>query len=133
MLTPNIGITREWGYPILARPTPRRQAKWKRLPTAPWAVLGSDVPDTILIDGRMRVACALKSLLHVTGQTRLLIDDYTGRKYEAIERFAVLAAVRGRMAEFRKRTGFDDAACREALQVSHRIWIDCRIPIPHRT
>ena len=80
LLTPNIGITREWGYPIFTRPTPRRQAKWKRLPSAPWAKLGSDVPDTILIDGRMRIACALESLLHVTDQTRLLIDDYTGRK-----------------------------------------------------
>ena len=47
---------------------------------------------------------------------------------------AELVSVRGRMAEFRKRTRFDDAACREALQgFMIRTWIDCRIPIPPRT
>src|ERR1700733_3221878 len=119
LLTPNIGITAEWGYPIFARPTARRRTKWKRLPTAPWDVLGSDVPDTILIDGRMRIACALESLLHVTGHTRLLIDDYVGRKYEVVERFAELIALHGRMAELRKRKQFDAAECRRVLEASY--------------
>ena len=119
LLTPHIGITAEWGYPIFARPSPRRQARWKRLPTAPWNVLASDVPDLILIDGRMRVACALQSLLHVTDHTRLLIDDYVGRKYEVIERFAELVALHGRAAEFRKRKQFNAAECREVLEMSY--------------
>jgi len=119
LLAPHIGITAGWGYPIFARPTARRLAKWKRLPTAPWDVLGSDVPDTILIDGRMRIACALESLLHVTAHTRLLIDDYVGRKYEMIERFAELVALHGRMAELRKRKQFDAAECRQVLEASY--------------
>jgi hypothetical protein len=119
LLTPNIGITCDWGYPVFARPTRGRQARWKLLPNAPWDLLGSDIPDMILIDGRMRVACALESLLHVTTQTRLLIDDYIGRRYEVIERFAELVALHGRMAEFRKRTEFDAAKCREELEVAY--------------
>ncbi len=119
LLTPNIGIIGDWGYPIFARPTPRRQARWKRLPSAPWSVLGSDIPDTILIDGRLRVACALESLLHVTDDARLLIDDYIGRQYEVVERFAELTALHGRMAEFRKRKQFDAAKCTEALEEAY--------------
>src|SRR5215216_312315 len=74
VLCPYIGLTREWGFPVFRKPTPRRVASWKRYPQAPWFVLGSDIPDTILIDGRMRVACALESLLHVSSDTCLLVD-----------------------------------------------------------
>jgi hypothetical protein len=119
LITPNIGMTGEWGYPIFGRPTPRRIEKWKRLPMAPWSLLRSNIPDTILIDGRMRVACALESLLHVTSDTRLLVDDYVDRKYQAIESFATLVALHGRMAEFRKKSSFDGNACREALESSY--------------
>jgi hypothetical protein len=119
ILTPNIGLTREWGYPIFRRPTPGRVAKWKRLPKAPWGILATDIPDTILIDGRMRVACALESLLHVTSDTRLLIDDYVGRSYEAIECFATLIALHGRMAEFRKLKMFDESVCLGILETAY--------------
>jgi hypothetical protein len=116
ILTPNIGLTRQWGFPMFERPTPSRIARWKRLPKAPWGILASDIPDTILIDGRMRVACALESLLHVTSDSRLLVDDYVGRSYEVIENFATLIALHGRMAEFRKPKMFDESACRGSLE-----------------
>jgi hypothetical protein len=119
LLTPNIGMTRDWGFPIFGHPTPARIARWKRLPKAPWGILGSDIPDTILIDGRMRVACALECLLHITRDTCLLVDDYMGRSYEAIERFANPIAFHGRMAEFRKRKTFDEAACHETLETAY--------------
>jgi hypothetical protein len=71
---------------------------------------------TILVDGRMRVACALESLLHVTRDTRMIVDDYVGREYEVIEDFADLVATHGIMAEFRKKKDFDPALCHERLQ-----------------
>ncbi|ABQ33313.1 MULTISPECIES: hypothetical protein [Bradyrhizobium] len=118
ILTPWIGVTRDWSYPVFGRPTPARRARWKRLPRAPWAVL-SDTPDLILVDGRFRVACALESLLHIGPATRLLIDDYAGRDYGAVEQFGRLVAMHGRMAEFTKRSDFDEAACRTALETSY--------------
>lgn len=112
-LYPNIGITAQWGRPIFGRPTPPRVERWKRYPRAPWGGIINmpELPDLILIDGRMRVACALESLLHITPATRILVDDYIGRDYGVIEDFADLVAVRGRMGEFRKKQKFDREAC----------------------
>lgn len=118
ILTPNLGPTREWGYPIFDRPTPAHVAKWRRFPKAPWEMIET-TPDLILIDSRMRIACALESLLHVTKDTHILVDDYVGRNYSLIERFADLIAMHGRMAEFRPRDAFDREACRHALEKSY--------------
>jgi hypothetical protein len=43
------------------------------------------MPDTILVDGRLRVACTLESLLHVDRATIILVDDYADRNYRATE------------------------------------------------
>ncbi|WP_170323288.1 hypothetical protein, partial [Bradyrhizobium sp. STM 3809] len=114
ILTPDIGMTRDWGYPVFDVPTPARINRWKRLPQAPWHVL-QDTPDLILVDGRFRVACALESLIRIDSTTTLLVDDYEGRDYRAIELFGHLVEMHGCMAEFRKRPDFDEVACRAAL------------------
>ncbi|MGJ4892924.1 hypothetical protein ACQR0Z_27610 [Bradyrhizobium sp. HKCCYLS3077] len=114
ILTPDIGLTRDWGYPVFDVPTANRIARWKSLPQAPWKVL-QDMPDLVLVDGRFRVACALQSLLQIDRTTKLLVDDYEGRDYSAIEQFGELVAMHGCMAEFRKRSDFDEQLCRAAL------------------
>ncbi|WP_052832992.1 hypothetical protein [Bradyrhizobium sp. LTSP885] len=118
ILTPQIGATRDWGYPIFDHPTPARIARWKSLPQAPWKVL-TEIPDLILVDGRFRIACALESLLRIDTATRLLVDDYAGRDYRVIEQFAELVAMHGRMAEFRKRRDFDSQLCRDNLELAY--------------
>jgi hypothetical protein len=119
ILSPALGPTRDWGYPVFGRPTPKRIARWKRYPQAPWPVLGSDIPDTILIDGRARVACALETLLHVPRSSLLIIDDYVDRPYTMIERFADVISTHGRMAAFRKRDNFDEEQCRAMLNLTY--------------
>ncbi len=121
LLTPNIGITREWGFPVFGRATKRRVARWRKYPQAPWCIvaLKKASPDMILIDGRFRVACALETLLNVGRDSLMLVDDYVGRDYSIIERFAELIALHGRMAEFRRRTVFDEVACRKVLDISY--------------
>jgi hypothetical protein len=64
-------------------------------------------------------ACALESLLKVEPTTTILIDDYMGRNYKIVERFAELTATHDRVAEFRKRKDFDAAACRRALDLEY--------------
>jgi hypothetical protein len=119
--TPNIGFTREWGYPVFRRPTSSRVSRWRQYPGAPWPLFKEKnmVPDTILIDGRFRVACALESLLNIGPSTRIIVDDYVGRSYAAIENYADLIALHGRMAEFRKKTEFNALACEVALMTSY--------------
>jgi hypothetical protein len=117
--SPYIGVTAEWGTPVFGRPTKSRIKRWKRYPQAPWALLGNKIPDTILVDGRMRVACALESLLRVGPETCLVVDDYADRNYKAIEEFANLISMHGRMAEFRRKLDFDDTRCRVALEKAY--------------
>jgi hypothetical protein len=119
MVSPNIGTTIDWGTPVFTRPTAARVNRWKRYPQAPWAILASKMPDTILVDGRLRVACTLESLLHVDRATIILVDDYADRNYRAIEQFADLTSLGGRMAEFRKKTDFDKIACKKALEIAY--------------
>ena len=119
MISPNIGATIDWGTPVFTRPTAARVNRWKRYPRAPWNLLADNTPDTILVDGRLRVACTLESLLHVDRATIILVDDYADRNYRAIEQFADLTSRAGRMAEFRKKSDFDRIACQNALEIAY--------------
>lgn len=111
----NIGLTEEWGYPVFTTPTRRRVHAWQRYVVAPWARHPGFSPDTVLVDGRFRVACALETLLRCGPDTCILVDDYTDRRsvYGPIERHAELVATHGRMAQFRKKPDFHSASCRD--------------------
>lgn len=119
LLSPNIGPVREWGTPVFGRPTTSRIKRWKQYPAAPWPILAGRMPELILVDGRFRIACALESLLHVGRDTSLLVDDYVGRDYSDIARFADLVCLHGRMAEFRKKISFSESDCTHALAFAY--------------
>jgi hypothetical protein len=121
------GITKQWGYPLFRRPVPRRLRRWQRYPVAPWAFLETHgvQPDTILVDGRFRVACVLESLLRLDegSPCTILVDDYADRpEYAAVEEFAALGSMHGLMAVLRKRTDFDRARCLRVLPQFQRDW-----------
>jgi hypothetical protein len=127
LILADIGFTKEWGKPVFTRPTRRRLARWESYAMAPWAFLKQHaiVPETILIDGRFRVACALVSLLNLERASPcvLLVDDYGDRPhYRMLEDFADRASTQGCMALFRKKADFDAVRCLQALQVSNRDW-----------
>jgi hypothetical protein len=106
----DIGMTGDWGYPLFFDQTPARIAKWRRYPWAPWPM--SPLPDLVLIDGRFRVACALVSIKHLYDKVdfEILFDDYGDRPhYHAIEEFACLEAMHGRMAVFKQKSIAVDA------------------------
>jgi len=108
LLYSNIGFTREWGQPVFRAPTPARLAKWRQYCEKPWVILkqAGHFPDLVLIDGRFRVACALRSLQHLVNRPNatLIVDDYVGRDwYLEIERFGEMVEVVGRMAVFRPK------------------------------
>ena len=104
ILTPNIGFTKKWGYPVFQRRTWWRLRKWHRYVSAPFNG-GGEMPDLIFVDGRFRVACALEAARHVRGvgtQATLIIDDYRDRQaYHAVERYLGPAKMIGRAAVFR--------------------------------
>jgi hypothetical protein len=123
----NIGLTEEWGIPVFKQPTKRRVARWRRYVAAPWEklrTLGIE-PDTILVDGRFRVACVLQSLLNLSSRCDclILVDDYLDRpQYHAVEEFTDIHAVHGRMAVMVKKEKFDAEGCRQKLAEYQRDW-----------
>jgi hypothetical protein len=103
----DIGMTQLWGVPIFKRLSPARRNRWKRYPLAPWLDHdASFLPDLVLIDGRFRVACALATIKHLTDKVsfEILVDDYAPRpEYRAIEKYAELSSMQGRMAVFKPK------------------------------
>ena len=123
----DIGVTREWGTPFFTRRTADRAMRWRRYSTAPWDCFDESdpEPDTILIDGRFRVACALYSLLRLSelSPCAILFDDYRDRPcYAEVERHARLASMEGRMAVFHKGATFDVERCRDAYEAACLDW-----------
>lgn len=101
----DIGPTRALGYPILAKyASQTRLEKFRRYSDPPEECLLSDaLPDLVLVDGRFRAACALKSLRALQNAEHswtIIVDDYAQRaEYHVIEEFAeVREVVADRMA-----------------------------------
>lgn len=102
ILTPNIGVTGPWGWPLFQKPTSRRIKRWWRYVEAPFA-LGT--PDLVLVDGRFRVACALESARRAQiakVPATIVFDDYETRpQYKSVERHLGAPEMVGRAAVFR--------------------------------
>ena len=112
----NIGLTTKWGYPILKRSQP----SWRKYAELPFDRGFS--PELILVDGRFRVHCALQAISRLS-DFELLFDDYGDREcYRAVEQFAKLDRMYGRMAVFKPKN-FDRTALNRAIE---QYWQDYR-------
>jgi hypothetical protein len=99
----DIGRTGPWGYPIGELSAQRRQTFRHYSDPPPECFESGVVPDLVLVDGRFRVACALKALQMLREQARwsIVVDDYADRpQYHVIADFAELDRYAGRMAVF---------------------------------
>lgn len=54
-------------------------AQWPAYSCGIWSMMGTDIPDVVLIDGRFRMSCLLQSLLRCPSETRLLVHDFWSR------------------------------------------------------
>ena len=77
----SIGTVGAWGVPTnwTMRPASSRQRSSENYVDKPLSRAGGQF-DLILIDGRFRVACALKALQHAHKETRVLIHDFSGKR-----------------------------------------------------
>ncbi len=93
----DIGATKEWGYPV----SNGAFRKWPGYALSVWDRPDFVQPDTILVDGRFRIACFLTALVRSTVPVTLLWDDYFDRPtYRRVEELVLPAAVHGRLARF---------------------------------
>lgn len=97
----DIGITKEWGYPI----DNSQISHWPAYADKPWHYINEHnlQPDLILIDGRFRVASFLTCCARVQKTTTLLFDDYLHREhYHCVSQlFTPVEIIGERMAVFR--------------------------------
>jgi len=101
----DIGLTGPWGQPvILIKPSLKRLGKFAKYSEPPYFLLPKSFePNLILIDGRFRVACALKTIKKFKDKQgwTILVDDYLDRpKYKIIEKYAKISSLIGKMAVF---------------------------------
>jgi hypothetical protein len=79
IVTPRMGITGEWGMPVLGK-----ERKGLRYVNAPFDQLRESFPDLIFVDGRYRVACVLECARQAAQAHRtatVLVDDYEYRPH----------------------------------------------------
>lgn len=101
----DIGLTKEWGRPVVVfPPSAERLTAFDKYSDFPRAFAEANAyPDLVLVDGRFRVACALKAFKALGQKTdwTLIVDDYVERPYyKVLENFAKLDRLVGRMAVF---------------------------------
>jgi len=97
----DLGPVGEWGTPLDLNYA--SVSKFWNYMVLPWnaAKTGHHVPDTVLIDGRFRVATFLYSLLSSPEGTTIMFDDYCNRSYySVVEEFCEVKERHGRMAVF---------------------------------
>lgn len=107
----DIGLTGPWGKPLtLGFVGAHRRTLFKRYSDSPPEVAsGQFTPDFVLIDGRFRVAAALKTIMALEKKQSwtLAVDDFVGRSnYQVITHFAKLSKTVGAMAVFSGPTDF---------------------------
>jgi hypothetical protein len=107
LLVVNTGIISEWGRPTFATKRPWRLRRWRRYLDLPFELIErekSPFPDLVLIDGRWRRACALKTAFEasrVGARVTICFDDYAPRPfYHGVEELLGRPVVHGRMAIF---------------------------------
>lgn len=114
----DIGEVGDWGVP---KSTDQVHNFWKYMAT-PWQIAKqyNHVPDTVLIDGRFRIASFLFSLLSARVGTTILFDDYMDRpQYFVVEEFCKLKETRGRMGVFTTSNQYSvTAICEKIAQYS---------------
>lgn len=118
----DIGLTGHWGRPIMfGNPSAGRLEKFRRYSDPPPECFeGGLTPDLVLVDGRFRVACVLKSLRMLADKRgwTIAMDDFGDRPhYNAITEFAEIdRLVNGRMAMMTSVKDFDPAKLDEAIR-----------------
>ena len=84
----DIGPTGEWGFPIAEE----SKLRWLNYHQHCWDLMPSTAYDVILIDGRFRVACLCRSLLHCAnpGVTIVMHDFWSRPGYHAVLDFVTV-------------------------------------------
>ena len=100
----NIGKTVEWGFPKDNNMYDNYPNYSKEIFTK----IDTKSLDTVFIDGRFRVACALSTILNCNNDIKILIHDYPNREqYKILEKYLDLVELVDRLAIFKIKSDID--------------------------
>lgn len=129
VLIADIGMTVEWGAPMFKRPTAERVRRWRRYVDAPFTDQirkAHAFPDLVLVDGRFRVACALRTAKEANVRkvpVTICLDDYVDRQwYHGVEQFLGAPRMTGRMAIFACQPAQSGIALDNAIEQASKDW-----------
>lgn len=106
----DIGETKAWGYPKNGS----SRIKWTNYSEIVH-VIGQKW-DTILVDGRFRVACVLNLLLIGNEDCRILIHDFWNRNhYHVVLNYLDVINSVGSLGVFRKRKNYSDTELKDLI------------------
>lgn len=106
----DLGELGDWGRPV----DYTHRSKINDYLNAPWS--DGAKPDTILVDGRFRVACFFTSLLAADPGSIIIFDDYADRKhYHLVEEFVSCDQIFGDQAIFTVPSALDRTAIEQEL------------------
>ena len=107
----DLGPLGDWGWPL----SYTRRAHFGDYVASIWQ--RQQKPDLVLVDGRLRVACFLYSLLNSEPGCNILFDDYIERqRYHWIEEIVPRAEVCGRQSLFVTPREFDRQKAADLLE-----------------
>ena len=108
----DIGQTGDWGYPV----NNSNETDYPKYSLSIFEKLKDTHVDTIFIDGRFRVACALASILYCP-YAKILMHDYTIRKeYHVIEEFLDICEVADTLTVFSLKKNFNQLRVKELYE-----------------
>lgn len=117
----NIGTTGEWGYPLSKHVNGK--IYWhdpiKNIPSylSSYMYKNWDKIDTVFIDGRYRVSCALNILINFPNIKKIIIHDYISRKeYHILEQFFHREATSGTLVIFSPRCDISHRKITESIE-----------------
>ncbi len=85
MLHVDIGPTGAWGVPTDAG----TRGRWPDYYESAWSISGTYESDLVLVDGRFRVACFVKTLMNCRPDAVIMMHDFASRAhYHAVTRVA---------------------------------------------
>ncbi|MDR1334185.1 MAG: hypothetical protein LBJ71_03130 [Holosporaceae bacterium] len=103
LLCVDIGETADWSVPV----EKSKQKLWPNYPAVPFSFSDQQIYDTILIDGRFRVACGLMSIIHCPNAT-IMIHDFSNRpEYHILLNFMEIVDQAGTLCVFEVKKVID--------------------------
>ena len=102
ILHADIGPVRSWGQPL----NKSQKHKWPDYSTMVDTEAGSF--GVYLVDGRFRVACACRALLHADSDSRIIVHDFSRQQYHVLLRVSEQVSRTEELVVLKKRPSVSD-------------------------